>query len=107
MVFACCVRGCETVGTNGLHSFPTKKILAEKWILAIKAFDLIDYLKENRLSRSYRKVCNKHFRECDFVANFDGKSQLVPNSVPSIFLPPDDTVVVNRYTIGQGILNSV
>lgn len=99
MVFACCVRGCETVAKNGLHSFPSKKILAEKWILAIKAFDLIDDLNENKLSRSYRKVCKKHFRECDFIANLDGKSQLVPNSVPSIYLPPDETVDVNEYTI--------
>lgn len=87
MVFQCCVRGCNTIAKSGLHSFPSKQSLAEKWILAIKAFDLINDLENNKLARLYRKVCKKHFRECDFVPNVDGKSQLAKDSVPSIFLP--------------------
>lgn len=96
MVYACCVRGCKTVATNGLHSFPANKVQAKKWILAIKAFDLIDYLDENKLSRSYRKVCKNHFRDCEFIPNIDGKSRLVPNSIPSVSLPPGETVAVNN-----------
>lgn len=90
------VPNCCKEWLNGLHSFPSKKQLAEKWILAIKAFELINVLNENKLSRSYRKVCKKHFRESDFIPNVDGKSQLAPNSVPSMFLP--DEILVNKQT---------
>lgn len=92
MVFQCCVRGCKTVAKNGLHSFPSNKSQAQKWIEAIKTDDLMDLLTENKLSRSYRKVCRKHFSETDFQPNENGKSQLLPNSVPSILLP--ETVVI-------------
>lgn len=92
MVYQCCVRGCKVIAKNGLHSFPANKSLAQKWITAIKNTDLINLLNENQLSRSYKKVCKKHFNESEFVPNSKGKSQLVPNSVPSLFLP-DGTVV--------------
>lgn len=93
MVFQCCVRGCKAVAKNGLHSFPANKSLAEKWIIATKNVELMDFLNENKLKRSYRKVCKKHFSDTDFQPNAKGKSQLVPNSVPSLFLP-DETIVI-------------
>lgn len=96
MVFQCCVNGCKTVATNGLHSFPSNEIMARKWIAAIKASDLLDKLKANKLSRSYKKVCNKHFRESDFQPSADGKSMLVANSIPSRFLPDDIVVKTNK-----------
>lgn len=101
MVFRCSVVGCKTVATNGLHSFPADKKLAEKWIEAIKAFNLMDRLNENKLAHSHRKVCKKHFCETDFLPNTNGR-QLVPNSVPSLFLPDDTvtcTVVITKNKI--------
>lgn len=89
MVFKCCVKGCKTIAKNGLHSFPSNKSIAKKWLMAIKALNLIDLLNEGKLSRSYHKVCKKHFGEKDFQSNIDGKSQLVTNSVPSLYLPDD------------------
>lgn len=92
MVFQCCVRGCKTVAKNGLHSFPSNKSLAEKWIYAIRSDHLIELLNEKKLARSYHKVCKKHFRDIDFAQNLKGKSELIPNSVPSLFLP-DEAIV--------------
>ena len=89
MVFKCIVSGCNNITTKGLHSFPANKTVAEKWIMAIKAYHLLDLLKENKLARSYRKVCKKHFNEEDYV---NGTNQLVQNSVPSLFLPDEDVV---------------
>lgn len=94
MVFQCCVRGCKAVAKNGLHSFPSNKSLAEKWIMSIKHEDLINLLNEKKLARSYHKVCKKHFAESDFQPNVKGKSELLPNSIPSLLLP--DEAVVSR-----------
>lgn len=91
MVFGCCVEGCKTIATKGLHCFPSNNLLAVKWIMAIKAYNLIGRLNENKLS-SYLKVCNRHFNQNDFQENIDGKSQLVANCVPSLFLPGDNIV---------------
>lgn len=89
MGFICCVKGCRTTGTNGLHSFPANKSIAVKWIMAIKADHLMEKLNQNKLARSYEKVCNKHFTEADFQSN---KTHLVQNSIPSLFLPGDTVV---------------
>lgn len=86
MVFRCCVGGCRAV--ENLHSFPSDKILAVKWIMATKAYPLIDRLNENKLS--YFKVCKKHFKESDFKSN--NNRFLVTNAIPSLFAP-DDSVV--------------
>lgn len=87
MVFQCCVRECKTVAKNGLHSFPSNKSQAAKWIMSTKNDELMNFLNENKLARSYHKVCKKHFAESDFQPNIKGKSELVPNAVPSLFLP--------------------
>ncbi len=73
--------------------------MAQKWILAIKSYDLLDALNENRLSRSYSKVCKNHFRETDFKPNIDGKNHLIPMSIPSVSLPPDDAATVSEQSI--------
>ncbi len=97
MVFQCCVRGCKTIATSGLHSFPSNKSLAEKWIKAIKHDDLLNLLYEKKLARSYHKVCIRHFAEIDFQPNLKGKSELLPNTIPSLFLPDESVVsVVSR-----------
>lgn len=98
MVFKCCVKGCKTVAKNGLHSFPSSKPVAEKWLMAVKALELTDLNNQGKLARSYHKVCKKHFMESDFQPNIDGKSLLVTNSVPSLFLP-DATVASSVVTI--------
>lgn len=94
MVYKCCVRGCKISATNGLHSFPANKSIAQKWIEAIKNNELINLLNENKLARSFRRVCKNHFKKSDFVQNSNG--QLIPNSVPSLFLPDADTVVIMK-----------
>lgn len=102
MVFQCCVRGCKIISKNGLLSFPSNKEIAQKWIAAIRNDEWIKLLNENKLSRSYKKVCKKHFSEHDFEPNTNGKIQLVANSVPSLFLPDADTVVIifKKHSVG-------
>lgn len=87
MVFQCCVKGCETIAKSGLHSFPSNKSTAEKWIRAIKSYNLLDRLHDNKLSRSYHKICKIHFREDDFTQNGKGQVIIKAGSVPSLFLP--------------------
>lgn len=87
MVFTCVVKGCDTVARNGLHSFPSNKLTAERWIIAIKAFYLMDRLNNNKLSHSYYKLCKKHFQESDFQLNGKGQRIVKPDSIPSLFLP--------------------
>lgn len=89
MVLQCCVRGCDTIATNGFHSFPSKKSLAERWITAIKASHLEDRLNSNTLSRSFNKICKKHFLPTDFQLNGKGQMVVKDDSVPSLFLPDD------------------
>lgn len=89
MVFTCCVKGCETIAKNGFHSFPSKKLIAERWIIAIKAFNLEERLNENKLAHSFYKICKKHFKNTDFELNGKGQSVIKTDSVPSLFLPED------------------
>lgn len=96
MVYKCCVRGCKISATKGLHSFPANKTIAQKWIEAIKNYELINLMNENKLARSFKRVCKNHFKESEFVQNPNGKRQLVPDSVPSLFLPDADTVVIMK-----------
>ncbi len=107
MVYQCCVRGCKIKTTNGLHSFPANKSIAQKWIEAIKNNQLINLLNEGKLSRSFKKVCRNHFKESDFVQNSNGKSQLVANSVPSLFLPDVDTVVIIKENLMSFLLQEL
>lgn len=94
MVLQCCVKGCETVAKNGVHSFPTNKAAAERWVMAAKAFHLIERLHANKLAHSYYKICRKHFVESDFQTNGKGQIVIKPESTPSLFLP-DGIDVVN------------
>ncbi|XP_037030403.1 uncharacterized protein LOC119070238 [Bradysia coprophila] len=87
MVLQCCVRGCETVGKSGFHSFPTNKVSAERWIVATKSHHLIDRLAANKLSNSFYKVCRKHFADTDFTKNGKGQIIIKQESTPSLFLP--------------------
>ncbi|KAG4074956.1 hypothetical protein HA402_014535 [Bradysia odoriphaga] len=89
MVLQCCVKGCETIAKNGLHSFPSNRLAAEKWIEATKAFHLINRLYTNTLSHSYYKVCKKHFEQTDFQLNGKGQIVVKSDSIPSLFLPDD------------------
>ncbi|XP_037024116.1 uncharacterized protein LOC119066004 [Bradysia coprophila] len=89
MVVPCVVRGCETVGTSGLHRFPKDKSAAEKWIFAIKALHLVDRLNSNKLSGSFYKVCRKHFAQSDLIVNGKGQVIVKQGSTPSLFLPAD------------------
>lgn len=87
MVVVCSVKGCETAAKNGFHSFPSNKLAAERWIMAIKAFNLLDRLKTNKLS--FYKVCRKHFKDTDLQLNGKGQTVVKPDSTPSLFLPDD------------------
>lgn len=95
MVVVCSVKGCETVAKNGFHSFPSNKLAAERWIIAIKAFNLVDKLNENKLANSFNKVCRKHFNETDLQVNGKGKIVVKPGATPSLFLPDDVDVDVS------------
>lgn len=99
MVLQCCVKGCETVARNGLHSFPTNKVAAERWVKATKAFHLIERLNANTLSHSFYKICRKHFVESDFTTNGKGQIVIKHESTPSLFLPDDINVVNVNYPL--------
>lgn len=90
MVFECCVKGCGTIAKNGFHSFPSNKLVAEKWIMAIKGFNLMDRLNTNNLSHSFYQICKKHFKDSDLQLNGKGQCVVKTNSIPSLFLPDDD-----------------
>lgn len=77
---------------SGLHSFPTNRLAAERWILAIKAFDLMDRLNDNKLAHSFYKICRNHFQETDFQLNGKGQRIVKPDSVPSLLLPLESDV---------------
>lgn len=99
MVFECCVKGCETVAKSGFHSFPSNILVAERWIFAIKAFNLQDRLNANKLSHSFYKVCKKHFTDSDFRLNGKGQTVVKADSVPSLFLPDDIDVSYQQLTL--------
>lgn len=104
MVLQCCVRGCETVAKNGLHSFPSNKLAAERWIIAMKASNLMDRFHSGKLSHSYQKVCKRHFKADDFQLNGKGQAVVKPDSTPSLFLPdawPDDVRLTNSSLLSQ------
>ncbi|XP_037034595.1 uncharacterized protein LOC119073311 isoform X3 [Bradysia coprophila] len=101
MVLQCCVKGCETVGNNNFHSFPTNKLRAEKWIAATKAFHLVERLNANKLANSYYKVCRKHFDGSDLTKNGKGQIVVKPDCLPSLFLP-NETVVPPASAIAYG-----
>lgn len=94
MVVECCVKGCETVAKNGLHSFQSNRLLAQRWITALKAFNLEDRLNSNTLAHSFYKVCRKHFKDTDFQLNGKGQTVVKADSVPSLFLPDDIDVTI-------------
>lgn len=75
------------MGKNGFHGFPSNKVLAEKWIMAIKAYHLMDRLNTSKLSHSFHKICKRHFQRNDFELNGKGQTVIKAGSVPSLFLP--------------------
>lgn len=92
MVIRCAIRGCNTVGTSGFHSFPTNETAAKKWIDATgsvkKSYDiLIERLRTNKLARSFIKICKKHFKECDYKTDANGERRLIKGAVPTLMLP--------------------
>lgn len=95
MVVRCAVPGCKTKGTSGFYSFPANETVRKEWIVRTKVF----HLDKEKIVRSWSKVCGKHFNESDFVINFNGKKNLKPKTVPTLFLPNivDTTLADHNY----------
>lgn len=87
--FRCCVTGCKTRSTKGFHNFPSNKKVCLEWMK--KTHKL--HLDVNKISKSYHKLCKKHFADCDFVINITGKIRLKKGAIPSLFLPVEVNVV--------------
>lgn len=99
MTIKCAVVGCRTEGKGkGFHAFPSNKEVASKWINATKAYELIDRFNDNKLSRSWYKVCNKHFKESDYETNPNGDRRLLKGVIPSLLLP-SQTKIEHSYTL--------
>lgn len=86
MVFSCCIKGCKTTGTMGLHSFPSNPEVAKIWIQATGNLRLTRLLDIKTLSHSYNKVCYKHFKEEDFFINLRNQRCLKRDTIPSVLL---------------------
>lgn len=82
MPIYCFVPGCTTTGTNGFHRFPTDSLVRKEWT---------EKTKTNPTNNS--KICRKHFNDSELLVDIDGKKRLVPNAVPSLFLPLTNNVV--------------
>lgn len=87
--FRCCVTGCKTRSSNGFHNFPTNKKVCLEWMKKTKK----QHLNINTISKSYHKVCKKHFADCDFEINISGKKKLKKGTIPHLFLPAEINVV--------------
>lgn len=81
--FRCCVKGCTTRSSNGFHNFPTNKNICLEWMRKTNTH----HLDLNTISKSYHKVCKKHFADSDFIINISGKKRLKKGSIPSLLLP--------------------
>ncbi|KAJ6604939.1 Protein ALP1-like, partial [Pseudolycoriella hygida] len=79
MPIYCAVPECTTIGTNGLHRFPTTSERRQVWMEKTRTLYLGP--KENA------KICRKHFKASDLLIDIDGKLRLAPNAVPCLFLP--------------------
>lgn len=77
----CCVIGCDYIGTDGLHAFPSKLNQRLEWIRKTKVF----HLDETKIHRSWSKVCKSHFTENDYETTYKGKLILKKMSFQACF----------------------
>lgn len=84
MVNYCFVPQCTTFGSNGFHCFPADQERRNQWMIQTKTFHLGQ--------TESAKICRKHFKDSDLITDIDGKKRLVPNAVPSLYLPRSSTL---------------
>lgn len=87
MVLRCCVPGCQQKGRFGFHKFPRDGKNCFKWQCASKKRNI----STEYLPFSAYRVCEKHFRDDDYVYSL-GKKRLNKVSVPSVLVPEVESV---------------
>lgn len=87
MVLKCCVPGCTNKGRFGFHKFPRDEVNCLKWQQKSRKRNL----STKYLPFTQYRVCEKHFKNEDYVHRF-GKKRLNKTSVPSVLVPEDDSV---------------
>lgn len=92
MGFCCCVPTCNSRNEK-THSFPKNADTAQKWIEAVKLFDI----KINRANvwKTYHQVCRRHFKEEDYTSNC--LKFLKKGVVPSLGIPVVNPVTEHSY----------
>ncbi|KAJ6642525.1 hypothetical protein Bhyg_07476 [Pseudolycoriella hygida] len=83
MVIKCCVPYCNEEATSGFHNFPADKKRRLCWLKAIQVF----HFDEATISKSFRKICGKHFAPSDYQQHANGLVRLKYNAVPNQNLP--------------------
>ncbi len=99
--FRCCVAKCPTRSSNGFHNFPTDKKICLEWMKRTGKTNL----DINIISRSFHKVCKKHFVASDFQINVSGKKRLKKGAVPSLLL--SEMVAVSESNTVRLICNNI
>ncbi|XP_037032001.1 uncharacterized protein LOC119071257 [Bradysia coprophila] len=94
MPIYCFVPECKTIGTKGFHRFPADSELRETWMEKTNTLHLNP--------TKNHKICHKHFKETDLITDWNGKEQLAPNAIPSLFLPQSSALYSDHdyYSIG-------
>lgn len=92
MVFKCCVPSCDAIDVQ-THSFPTNQKYAQKWINAVKLFDVA--INKKTACKSYYQVCHKHFKKEDYTSNCF--RFLKKRVVPSLEIPVSNAVTEHNY----------
>lgn len=87
MVLKCCVPGCTNKGKFGFHKFPMDEKNCVQWQIKSRKRNL----STRYLPHSHYRICQKHFREDDYIYSL-GTKRLCKTSVPSVLVPKDESV---------------
>lgn len=86
MVLKCCVPGCTMKGRFGFHKFPRDEENCWIWQQKVRKRNV----STKYLPFSQHRVCEKHFKEEDYVRSVN-KKRLSKTSVPSVLVPGDES----------------
>lgn len=80
--------GCTYKGGFKFHKFPTNEEICKKWQFISRTRNV----DTKTLSHSHYRLCEKHFKNEDYLTSCNTSRRLKKNVVPSVLIPEENPV---------------
>lgn len=80
--------GCSNKGRFGFHKFPTNEAICKKWQHVSRRRNL----ETRKLPHSHYRLCEKHFKNEDYLKSCNSNRRLKKSAVPNVLIPEESSV---------------